>query len=132
MKRYVFYISLLAVFFCAGCQKEEILTDKPGEAVAPVTDLKYAISGSEATLTWKLPATFAEDIIKPVSVMVKITVDGQNGGTQVLDNNPERFTYAGYDPAKEYRFTVKVQGAVDTQDPYRSKLRLSPGTTIAF
>lgn len=132
MKRYAFFISILSLLFCAGCQKEEILTSKPGEPIAPVTDLKYAITGSEATLTWKLPATISDDIIKPVSVMVKITVDGQNGGTQVLDNNPERFTYAGYDPAKEYRVTVKVQGAVNTQDPYRSKLRLSPGTTIAF
>ena len=132
MKRYVFFISILSLLFCAGCQKEEILTSKPGEPIAPVTDLKYAITGSEATLTWKLPATIADDIIKPVSVMVKITVDGQNGGTQVLDNNPERFVYSGYDASNSYRFTVKVQGAVDTQDPYRSKLRLSPGTTIAF
>jgi hypothetical protein len=132
MKRYIFCFSLLAVLFCAGCQKEEILTDKPGEAVAPVTDLKHTVAGNQAELTWKLPATLPKDIVKPVSVLVRILVDGQNGGTQVLNNNPERFTYPGYDAARKYRFTVKVQAGVDTQDPARSKLRLSPGTTITF
>jgi hypothetical protein len=132
MKRYICYVAILSVLFCFGCQKEEILRSKPGEAMAPVTDLKYAITGSEATLTWELPATFSEDIVKPVSVLIKITVDGQNGGTQVLPNAPERFTYSPYDPAKGYKFTVKVQGAVNTQDPARSKLRISPGKTVAF
>jgi hypothetical protein len=126
------YAAILSVFCCFGCQKEEILTSKPGEPLAPVTDLAHAINGSEATLTWELPATYAADVITPVSVMVRITVNGASGGTQVLPNAPERFTYPNYDPAKSYRFTVKVQGAVDTQDPARSKLRLSPGATIAF
>lgn len=131
MKKYLRYLLLLAVVCCAACQKEEILTSKPGESIAPVTNLKYAVAGNTADLTWKLPATLPQDVVKPVSVLVRISVNGQNGGTQLLPDNPERFTFT-YDPAKKYRFTVKVQGAVDTKDPYRSKLRLSPGATVAF
>jgi hypothetical protein len=132
MKRYIFCISILSLLFCAGCQKEEILTSKPGDLVAPVTDLKVAVAGDQVELTWKLPTAYPADLVKPVSVLVKITKDGQNAGTQVLDNNPERFTYSGYDASKSYRITVKVQGAVNTTDPGRSKLRISPGTTVAF
>ena len=132
MKNYIFYISILCVLFCASCKEEEIITSKPGESIAPVTNLQHNIAGNNAIITWKLPTTFSEDIIKPVSVLVRITVDGQSGGTQVLDNAPESFTYPTYDPTKKYRFTVKVQGAVNTTDPYRSKLRISPGTTIAL
>lgn len=132
MKRYICCFSLLVFFFCGGCKEEEILAEKPGEAIAPVTDLKHVIAGNQVSLTWKLPAALPNDVIKPVSVLVKILVNGQNGGTQVLGNNPEQFTYPGYDAAKTYRFTVKVQGAVDTKEVSRSKLRLSPGITIAF
>lgn len=132
MKRYIFCFSILSLLLCAGCQKEEILTSKSGEPLAPVTDLKHTVAASQVELTWKLPAAYPADLVKPVSVLVKIFVNGQNGGTQVLANNPERFTYSGYDASKSYKFTVKVQGAVNTTDPGRSKLRISPGTTVAF
>lgn len=132
MKSYIFLIAILSLLFCGGCQQEEILDAKPGEPIAPVTDLKHVIVGDQVELTWKLPANYPADLVKPVSVLVRITKDGQNGGTQVLADNPERFVYSGYDASVPYRITVKVQGAVNTTDPGRSKLRISPGVTVAF
>lgn len=132
MKKYLFYISIICAFFCAGCEDEEILLSKPGESIAPVTNLQHTISDGNAVLTWDLPATLPDDIIEPVAVLIKVSIDGQNAGTHVLENAPVSYTHAPYDPSKEYKFTVKVQGEVDTTDPYRSKLRISPGNTIAF
>jgi len=132
MKKYLFYISILCVLLCSGCKEEDIILSKPGESIAPVTNLEYTISGTDAILTWNLPATLPADVVEPVSVFIRISKDGQSAGTQVIDNAPETFTYPLYDPAKQYKFTVKVQGEVNTTDPYRSKLRLSPGNTIAF
>lgn len=132
MKKYLLYIYFLGILFCAGCSKEELITSKPGESIAPVTNLAYSVAENQVNLTWKLPATFSEDIMQPVTVLVRISVDGQSGGTQVLENAPESFSYLSYDPAKKYRFTVKVQGKVNTTDPYRSKLRVSPGSTVAL
>ncbi|MBF9255727.1 DUF4945 domain-containing protein [Pontibacter sp. 172403-2] len=132
MKKYIFYISIICVLFAAGCKEEDIVLSKPGEPIAPVTNLDYTISGSDAILTWDLPSTLPDDIIEPVSVFIRISVDGQSAGTLVVDDAPESFVYSPYDASKKYKFTVKVQGKVDTTDPYRSDLRLSPGTTVAF
>lgn len=132
MKRYIFYSSIFCVLLCSGCREEEIILSKPGEPIDPVSNLEYAIADSSATLIWELPATFSDEIIKPVSVLIRISIDGQNAGTYILENAPESYTYSPYDPSKTYRFTVKIQGAVDTSDPYRSKLRISPGKTVAF
>lgn len=132
MKKVVLYISILSILFCSGCKEEEIIESKPGEAIDVVTNLKYAIAGENVNLSWNLPATFPDDIIQPVSIFIKITVDGRTEGTLVLDNAPESYTYSPYDPSMEYRFTVKVLGEVDTSDPYFSDLRYSLGTTVAL
>lgn len=130
MKNYIFYISILCLLFCVSCQEEEILTAKPGESIAPVSNLKHAIAGDSVTLTWDLPAAYPADIVQPVSVLVIRTEDGR-AGTQVLADAPESLTQA-YDPAKKYKYTVKVQGAVNTTNPNVSKLRISLGQTVAF
>ncbi|MEJ7682764.1 MAG: DUF4945 domain-containing protein [Segetibacter sp.] len=132
MKKHIFYISVLCVLFCSACYKEEIITSKPGEPIGAVTNLEHAVSDSNINLTWKLPATLPADIIKPVSVFIQISVDGQNRGSVVLENAPETYTYTPYEAAKKYKFTVKVMGKVDTKNPAVSNLRYSPGQTVSF
>ena len=132
MKKCLFYISIVCLMCCTSCRKEEIILSKPGEPIAPVTNLQYSIAGDKATLTWALPAALPEDIVKPVSVLIRVSVDGRNAGTYVVEDTPVSYTYSPYDPSKQYKFTVKAQGAVNTTDPYRSKLRISLGNTIVF
>lgn len=132
MKKYIFYISILCALFYTACQKDEIITSKPGEAISPVTNLEHSILDTNINLTWKLPATLPADIIKPVSVFISISVDGQNNGNVVLENAPEIYTYSPYDSEKKYKFTVKVMGRVDAKTPNVSNLRYSPGQTISF
>lgn len=131
MKNYIFYISMLCLLLCNSCQEEEILTSKPGESIAPVTNLKHAISGNSVTLTWNLPETYPADMIQPVSVLVIRTEDGRSAGTQVLPNAPKSLTHP-YNPARKYKFTVKVQAPVNSTDPNVSKLRISLGQTANF
>lgn len=132
MKKHIFYISVLCVLFCSACYKDEILTSKPGQPIDVVTNLDHAVSDSNINLTWKLPATLPADIIKPVSVFIQISVDGQNRGSVVLENAPEMYTYSPYEASKTYKFTVKVMGRVDTKDPAVSNLRYSAGQTVSF
>jgi len=132
MKKFLFYTSILCLLFCASCRDEEIILSKPGEPITPLTNVKYSISEDKVTLTWDLPATLPEDIVKPIAVLIKVSVDGRNEGTHVITDAPVSFTYSPYDPSKQYRFTIKAQGDVNTTDPYRSKLRISPGNTVAF
>jgi hypothetical protein len=132
MKKYVSYISILGVMLFLACREDEILLSKPGEEVSPVTNLAYTLSGSDVNLTWSLPADLPDDIVSPVSVQVRATIDGHNGGTVTLANDPTSYIFPGYDPSKKYRFTVKVMASVDTDDPAVSDLRYSPGQTITF
>jgi hypothetical protein len=115
-----------------GCDRDEVLPSKPGEAISPVEDLQYTTGTSDVILTWQLPSSYPDNTVQPVSVQIKLSIDGQNAGTFVLPNAPERYTYSPYDPSKEYRFTVKVVGDVDTMDPFVSDLRISLGKTVAF
>jgi hypothetical protein len=132
MKKYFFYILILSVLLYSGCYEDEIIDSKPGEAIDPVTDLEYAIAETHVNLRWEFPSAYPEDILQPVSVLVRITVDGQTEGTVILEEAPVSYTYTAYDPSKTYRFTVKVVGAVETSDPYASDLRYSLGKTVAF
>lgn len=123
-----------ALFFLLlqGCVSDDIIDAKPGEALPPVENLQYNIQGSAVELTWELPQAIPADIVLPVSVQVRVTADGQNSGTFVLENAPESFVHQGYDPAKSYRFTVKMVGDVDTTEPHISNIRYSLGTTVSF
>lgn len=132
MKKNVFYILILSILFCSGCYKDEIIDSKPGEAIDPVSNLEYSIADENVILTWDLPSTYPDDIVEPVSVQIRTSIDGQSGGTVVLEEAPESYTFSSYDSSKEYRFTVKVIGAVDTSDPYVSDLRYSLGQTVAL
>lgn len=131
MKKVAFLILISSVFMFSACEYE-IIDSKPGESISPVTNLSYTVSGDEAILTWDLPLSYPDDIVQPVSVMIRITRDGNNAGTVLLDDAPESYTYDSYDPSQTFKFIVKVRGEVDTDDPNVSDVRYSLGTTVEF
>ncbi|MEQ9438808.1 MAG: DUF4945 domain-containing protein [Cyclobacteriaceae bacterium] len=132
MKTYNAYFIIVILFIFSGCYQDEIIDSKPGEGLAPVNNLDYTISGDQVDLHWELPTTFPDDILSPVSVRITIFIDGQNNGSVVLEEAPRSYLYAPYEASKEYKFTVKVMGRVDTSDPYFSNLRYSPGKTVVI
>jgi hypothetical protein len=132
MKKYIFYISILGFLLVSACKKEKIIDSKPGEQISPVTNLQHSESGNQVNLTWALPPVLPDDVVQPVSVSIQISVDGQNKGTEILENAPVSYIYSPYDPSKKYRFTVKVVGKVNTTDPSLSNLRYSLGETMSF
>jgi hypothetical protein len=132
MKKVLYYISILCVLTFTGCIDREILDSKPGEEIDPVTNLKYTISGTDVTLTWNLPTTIPDDIIKPVSIYVKVLRNNVSIASVVLPNAPLTYVYKPYDSTKQYIIIVKVQGSVDTTDPNVSNLRYSLGASVSF
>jgi hypothetical protein len=131
MKKVAFLLLITSVFMLSACEYE-IIDSKPGESISPVTNLSHSVSEDEVMLTWDLPSSYPDDIVQPVSVMIRITRDGNNAGTVVLDDAPESYTYDAYDPSQTFKFTVKVRGEVDTDDPNVSDVRYSLGTTVEF
>ncbi len=132
MKKYIVYLSMISLLYCTGCYKDEIIDAKPGEPIDPVTNLSYTIAGDQVNLTWELPADYPDDILQPVRVFIRIKADGQEIGTQLLENTASSYTYTPYDPARAYSFTVKLMGQVDTTNPYVSNLRYSLGNTVSL
>lgn len=131
MRKSIIFISILGILFCFGCQKDKILSSKPGEPINKVTNLAYTVSNKTVNITWVLPSTLPADIIKPVSVIIYITIDGINKGTIILDNAPTSYSYTTYNgTSNKYRFTVKVMGKVNTTDVNFSNLRYSLGETV--
>lgn len=131
-KKNIVYYATFFFILLQGCVSDEIIDSKPGEPLPPVENLNYHIEDSAVELTWDLPQSLSADIVLPVSVQVRLSVDGQNSGTFVVDNAPESFLYQGYDPARSYRFTVKVIGSVNTTEPHISNVRYSLGKTASF
>lgn len=132
MKKYIFYFSILSILICLGCQDDEIILSKPGEAVGPVTGLDYSISGNDVNISWDLPADFPDDIVEPVSINIRIAIDGRYQDPVTIENAPESYTFSSYESSKKYRFTVKVMANVENSDPAVSDLRYSLGETISF
>lgn len=132
MKTPIFYILMIALLYCSGCYNDEVIDAKPGERIEPVTNLDYAVSGNEVTLSWSLPGELPDDIIQPVSIHIRTKIDGQDQGAVILDEAPGSYTFSTYDASKAYRFTVKILGRVDTTDPYESSQRYSLGQTVAI
>lgn len=131
MKKYVFYILMLSSVLAAGCYDDDVITSKPGEPIDPVSNLAADTMEGQLVLTWDLPAAYPENVIEPVSVQIHISIDGRKeGGAITLENDPVSFTYSPYDPAKEYKFTVKVVAGMETSEDYQSDLFYSPGNTI--
>jgi hypothetical protein len=123
---------MLLIVLSSSCKKYEIIKSKPGEEINPVTNLSSSVSQNTIILNWKLPTTLPGDIIKPVSVSIVISIDGQSKGTVILENAPESYTYSQYDPSKAYKFIIKVIGKVNTDDKNFSNLRYSLGETLAL
>lgn len=132
MKSITLYIIVLGLVFLSGCSEDGIVDSKPGDPIDSVTNLEFSIDTSGVKLTWKLPSSFPEDIIQPVSVFIRVKTDGITADTKELGDAPESYTYTSYDPSKEYRFTVKVMGRVDTDEPHVSDLRYSLGKTVVI
>src|SRR5690606_38028876 len=112
-------IKLLVAALClvlSSCVSDDIIDSKPGDALAPVEILLNIVQGSSKQLTMDITSYVSSDVIQTVSVQIRVAIEGQSGGTFVLDNAPESFLYSGYDPLKTYRFTVKVLGEVDTTE----------------
>ncbi len=138
------FIVLTSLFLFSACEYD-IIDSKPGEPIDTVSNLKYTISGQQVTLTWDLPSSYPDDIIKPVSVFIRVTRISKekesaeyplyshgalNAGTFTITDDPKSFIYNQYDPNYIYRFVVKIVGKVNVISPNFSDTRYSSGAVI--
>jgi hypothetical protein len=127
---YIIMCTLLLTMF--GCYDRDIIDEKEGEPIAPVTNLDYTINGTEVILSWTLPTGYPTDILQPVSVVIYVYRNSTLINTITVPDSPTTYTYTAYTAANTYRIVVKVKGAVDTDEVNESKIRLSPGVTVVF
>jgi hypothetical protein len=130
MKTKISLIICSIILFVSGCYDREIIDFKSGNPIDPVTNLDYAIDGANVTLSWDLPAQYPDDIVLPVSVLIRVHVDDVLKSSPKLTDSPTTYTYTTYDPLKSYVFVVKVVGSVETDDPNMSTTRYSPGEYV--
>ncbi|MPM69999.1 hypothetical protein SDC9_116947 [bioreactor metagenome] len=138
------FIVLSLLFLFSACEYD-IVDSKPGEPINTVSNLKHIISGQQITLTWDLPNSYPNDVIKPVSVFIRVTRTSKekqsaeyplyspsalNAGTFTITNDPKSFIYDQYDPKYTYRFTVKIVGKVNVTSRNFSDTRYSSGAVI--
>ena len=132
MKKAIYYISVSMLLIFTGCLDREILESKPGDPIESVTNLQYSINGTAVTLTWSLPSDYPDDIVQPVSVLVRVIREGVTLSNTTTVNAPTSFVYNSYDNTRKYTVIVKVIGSVDTTDPNVSNLRYSLGSSVSF
>lgn len=118
------------ILMLTGCYDRDIIDAKPGESIDPVTSLNYTVDGNNVILTWVLPTQYPDDIILPVSVMIKVYEDNLLKSTITKPDAPTTYTFESYDPEISYLFIVKVMGDVDTDDPNVAKTRYSLGEFV--
>lgn len=132
MKKSLYLIMWSLLIIMSGCYDRDIIDEKEGDPIEPVTNLSYTINGTDVILSWVLPSNYPADIIQPVSVALYVYRNNTLVNTITLEDAPTNYTYNAYDAANAYRIIAKVKGAVDTEDPNKSKIRLSPGVTVVF
>jgi hypothetical protein len=130
MKNNISLAICFIILMLTGCYDRDIIDAKPGEPIDPVTNLNYTIDGSSVALTWVLPAQYPDDIILPVSVMIKVYQDDILKSTVTAADAPTSYIYGSYNADISYRFIVKVVGNVDTEDPNVAKTRYSLGEFV--
>ena len=130
MKNKISIIICCITLSITGCYDRDIIETKPGNTIDPVTNLNYTIDGNNVILTWNLPTQYPDDIILPVSVLIRVYVDDVLKSSPNLTDAPITYTYSSYDVTKSFIFVVKVVGDVDTDDPNVSSTRYSPGEYV--
>lgn len=132
MRKSLYIVMCTLLLILSGCYDRDIIDEKAGDPLDPVTNLDYTINGTNVVLSWTLPVSYPLDIIQPVSVVLYVYRNSTLINTFTVPDAPATYTYTSYNAANTYRIIVKVQGAVDTDDVNKSKVRLSPGVTVVF
>ena len=132
MKNKISLIIGFIILVMTGCYDRDIIDAKPGESIDPVTNLNYTVDGNSVNLTWALPTQFPDDIILPVSAMIKVYEDDILKSTVTIADAPTTYTYISYNAENSYRFIVKVVGEVDTDNPNVATTRYSLGEFVVI
>jgi hypothetical protein len=126
------FIGLITFTAC----EREILDKKSGVSLPAVSNLALADGAdSMVTLTWQMPTDIDPNILQPLNIYIEVKEEVSAYRVVPIFNTtlagaPTSFDYKLEDPAKKYRFTVKVNGMVNSTDINYSNNIFSLGQTV--
>lgn len=126
------FIMLLAVLSLSSCYDRSVLDDKGLNYFMPIAEnVQYTQDDATVTLTWKIPTEIPEEFIRPIAVQIQVVENDiyRDRITLVNEETSHAFTI---DPAKKYRYIVKLVGTFtgDAQETGRTSSVTSKGVII--
>ena len=129
--KYIVSAILLAISI-SGCINRDIIDEKEGVKLPPVSNLNSSIAnGEDITVQWTLPDNIPAEIERPLSVYIQVykgaTLDYQIS----LDDEPTTWSYTLPEPDSKYRVIVKMQGSLKAKIYGKSDEIYSLGQTVS-
>lgn len=103
-------IAALILILFTGCYDRDIIDRKDfNHSLPKVENLSYTRQGNVITLSWQIPANISEDFNRPLEASIQV-VENDIYRQKISVLNEVKSASITIDPAKEYRFIVKLLG----------------------
>lgn len=100
----------LTVILLTGCYDRDIIDRKDFHHTLPkVENLSYSLQGNVVTLTWQIPDNISDAFTRPLQARVQV-VENDIYRQVVTVYDEQNRAEITIDPAKDYRFIVKLLG----------------------
>ena len=134
MKKIVtIFTMLLVVLSLSSCYDRDVLDDKGLNYCIPTPENVQYIqdNATTVTLTWSIPSVIPEDFRRPISVQIQIVENNIYRDRITLVNEETAHTFT-IDPAKKYRYIVKLVGTFteENQETGRTSTVTSEGVIV--
>ena len=134
MKKIVTIFTILVVVLSlSSCYDRDVLDDKGLNYFMPMPEnVQYNQDNATAvTLTWSIPSVIPEDFRRPISVQIQIVENNIYRDRITLVNEETSHTFT-IDPAKKYRYIVKLVGTFteENQETGRTSTVTSEGVIV--
>jgi len=101
---------ILTVILFTGCYDRDIIDRKDFHHSLPkVENLSYSLQGNVVALTWQIPDNISEAFTRPIQVKIQV-VENDIYRQVVTVYDEQNRAEITIDPAKDYRFIVKLLG----------------------
>ncbi len=133
MKKIFSILIIIALILISSCIDRDILDNKPGVILPPISNLTIENSGiNDLKAKWIIPTNIPEEIEQPISVNVQIKRNGNQFLNLTLSNAPTEYIFLKPTDDAKYSLTVKLRGFTKVKDKNYSSNIYSLGQTVYF
>lgn len=101
---------LIVLSSLSSCYDRDVLDDKGLNYFMPTPEnVQYTKNTTTVTLTWSIPLIIPEEFSRPISVQIQMVENNIYKDKITLVNEETSHTFT-IDPAKKYRYIVKLVG----------------------